>query len=73
MAKLTLTDPTTNFQSVAQIAANNALIEDAIEDIFSREIRRLNNIRERNLEEVSMEDIEDLKAGFAILFRFVCS
>ena len=35
MAKLTLLDPTTNFQSTSQIAANNQLIETAFENTLS--------------------------------------
>jgi len=37
MAKLTLLDPTTNFQSTSQIAANNQLIETAFENTVSRD------------------------------------
>ena len=37
MAKLTLTDPSTNFQSTTQISANNTLIEAAIENTLSRD------------------------------------
>jgi len=47
------------------------LVDGGIEDVFGQELRRLNAIRERNLETVSMADIEELKQGFALLFSLI--
>ena len=46
-------------------------IDNAIEEIFGSELRRLNAIRERNLETVNLDDIELLKDGFALLFKLI--
>ncbi|MFW9996996.1 MAG: hypothetical protein ACFFD4_33445 [Candidatus Odinarchaeota archaeon] len=46
-------------------------IENAIEDVFGEELRRLNSIREENIEKVDIRDIEALKDGFAVLFSTI--
>jgi hypothetical protein len=43
-------------------------LENAIEDQFGVELRRLNALREKNLECVKKEDIEELKNGYKQLF-----
>ena len=44
------------------------ILENAIEEQFDIEIRRLNAIRENNLDVVHLEDIVELKKGFSQLF-----
>lgn len=46
-------------------------LENAIEDQFGIEIRRLNAIREKNLEVVQLKDISELKEGYAQLFETI--
>ncbi|MFX0093284.1 MAG: hypothetical protein ACFFBD_16130 [Candidatus Hodarchaeota archaeon] len=46
-------------------------VDNAIEAVFGSELRRLNAIREQNLERVNLDDIEILKDGYALLFRLI--
>ena len=55
--------------SVAESLVNR--LENAIEDAFGEELRRLNAIRERCLEGGSMDDIKEMKKGFGRLFELI--
>ncbi len=46
-------------------------VDNAIEEVFAQLLRRLNGIREANQEWVALEDLEELKAGFAQLFSLI--
>lgn len=47
------------------------LVEEAIENLIGAKLRELDEIRERNLEEVNFDDIDLLKDGFALLFSLI--
>lgn len=61
-----------NIYNVEKIQKSDLLnLENAIEDQFGIEIRRLNSIREKNLEVVQLKDISELKDGYAQLFNTI--
>jgi len=55
-------------KSKSDTDAVQTAIENAIEEVFGQEIRRLNEIREKNLKQYNLQEIEELKTGYAQLF-----
>ncbi len=60
-------------EQYSNVELATSCVDNAIEDVFGSELRRLNAIREKNLEEVDLKDIETLKDGYALLFKLIDS